>query len=313
MRNRVVLYYILKRLLQAIPTLWIIITLSFILMHSVPGGPFDGEKVVNPVIKANLEKKYHLDKPVYIQYGYYLKDLLHGDFGPSFKYKDFTVNQLIYDGLPVSMILGAYAMLIALFFGVTLGSIAAMKQNTKFDYGAMVFALIGISIPSFVTAPLMILFFAVILDILPAGQWEGPLGFSNLIMPIMALSLPLIAYITRIMRGSMIEVLNSPYIRTARAKGLPEWQVMLKHALRPSLLPVISFVGPASAAVITGSIVIEQIFGLPGIGQHFIKGAVNRDYTLVMGVVIVSAVFIILFNILTDIFYAYLDPRIRYE
>lgn len=305
--------FIIKRFLQAIPTLWIIITLSFLLMHSVPGGPFDGEKVVNPVIKANLEKKYHLDQPVYIQYGYYLRDLLHGDFGPSFKYKDFTVNQLIYDGLPVSATIGLYAMTIAVLIGVSLGSLAALKQNSKLDYFAMMFALVGISIPSFVTAPLMILLFAVILDILPAGQWEGSFALPNLIMPIAALSLPMIAYITRIMRGSMIEILNSPFIRTARAKGLSEWQVVTSHALKPALLPVISFIGPATAAIITGSIVIEQIFGLPGIGQHFIKGAVNRDYTLVMGVVIVSATFIIIFNLITDILYAYLDPRIRYD
>jgi len=307
------LKYIIKRLLQAIPTLWIIITLSFLLMHSVPGGPFDGEKVVNPVIKANLEKKYHLDKPVYIQYGYYLKDLLHGDFGPSFKYKDFTVNQLIYDGLPVSMTLGFYAMSLAIIFGIIFGSIAALKQNSRLDYFIMIFAQIGISIPSFVTAPLMILLLAVILNIMPAGEWHGAFDFKYLIMPIIALSLPMIAYITRIMRGSMIEILNSAFIRTARAKGLSEFRVVVRHALKPALLPVVSFIGPATAAIITGSIVIEQIFGLPGIGQHFIKGAINRDYTLVMGVVIISAFFIILFNLLTDILYAYLDPRIRYE
>jgi len=305
--------FILKRFLQAIPTLWIIITLSFLLMHAVPGGPFDDERVLNQEIKANLEKKYHLDAPVYKQYLHYLNDLLHGDFGPSFKYKDFSVNQLIYDGLPVSMTIGFYAMVIAIGFGVLLGSIAALKQNSKFDYFAMIFALVGVSVPSFVIAPLMILLFAVILGVLPAGQWEGPFGFKNLIMPIITLSLPMIAYITRIMRGSMIEVLNSQFIRTARSKGLPEWKVLVYHALKPALLPVVSFVGPATAAIITGSIVIEQIFGLPGVGQHFIKGAVNRDYTLVMGVVIVSAVFIILFNLLTDIVYAFLDPRIRYD
>lgn len=305
--------FIIKRLLQAIPTLLIIITLAFALIRAVPGGPFDGERVLNPVIKLNLEKKYNLDKPLYQQYFSYLNDLLHGDFGPSFKYKDFTVNKLIYDGLPVSMTLGFYAIIFALFFGCLFGTIAALKHNTKFDYGAMMFALIGISIPSFVTAPLMILFFAIYLDILPAGQWHGALSFEYLIMPVLALSLPLIAYITRIMRGSMIEVLNSLYIRTARAKGLPEWKVVVFHAMKPAILPVISFVGPATASIITGSIVIEQIFGLPGVGQHFIKGAINRDYTLVMGIVVISATFIILFNLITDVLYAYLDPRVRYE
>ncbi len=307
------LRFIIKRLLHAIPTLLIIITLAFALIRAVPGGPFDGERVLNPVIKANLEKKYRLDLPLYQQYFLYLNDIVHGDFGPSFKYKDFTVNKLIYDGLPVSAALGFYAIVVALFFGVLFGTIAGLKQNTKFDYGAMVVALVGISIPSFVTAPLMILFFAILLDWLPSGQWHGPLAFEYLIMPILALSLPLIAYITRIMRGSMIEVLNSLYIRTARAKGLPEWKVVIFHAMKPALLPVISFVGPATASIITGSIVIEQIFGLPGIGQHFIKGAINRDYTLVMGIVILSATFIILFNLITDVIYAYLDPKVRYD
>lgn len=305
--------FIVKRLLQAIPTLLIIITLAFALIRAVPGGPFDGERVLNPVIKANLERKYRLDLPLYKQYFLYLNDIIHGDFGPSFKYQDFTVNKLIYDGLPVSAFLGLYAMMFALFFGVLFGTVAALKQNTKFDYSAMILALVGISIPSFVTAPLMILFFAITLDLLPSGQWHGPLALEYLIMPILALSLPLIAYITRIMRGSMIEVLNSLYIRTARAKGLPEWKVVIFHALKPALLPVISFVGPATASIITGSIVIEQIFGLPGIGQHFIKGAINRDYTLVMGIVILSATFIILFNLITDVVYAYLDPKVRYD
>lgn len=305
--------FILKRLLQAIPTLLIIITLAFLLIRSVPGGPFDGERILNPVIKAKLEQKYNLDKPLYQQYFIYLKNIATGDFGPSFKYKDFSVNKLIYDGLPVSMTLGFYAMFLALFFGTLFGTVAALKQNSKFDYSAMMLALIGISIPSFVTAPLMILFFAVILDVLPAGQWHGPFAWQYLIMPVLALSLPYIAYITRIMRGSMIEVLNSLYIRTARAKGLPEWKVVLFHALKPAILPVVSFVGPATAAIITGSIVIEQIFGLPGVGQHFIKGAINRDYTLVMGIVILSATFIILFNLLTDVLYALLDPKVRYD
>lgn len=306
------LKFIFKRFIQAIPTLLIIITLSFILMHAVPGGPFDGERVLNPAIKESLEKKYHLNEPLYKQYFIYLNNLLHGDFGPSFKYKDFTVNQLIYDGLPVSATLGLYAMVLALFFGILFGSVAALYQNSKLDYGAMLFALIGISIPSFVTAPLLILFLAVYLNWLPSGQWEGPLSIEHLFMPVLALSLPYIAYITRIMRSSMIEILNSPFIRTARAKGLPEWRIVLVHALKPALLPVVSFIGPATAAIITGSIVIEQLFGLPGIGQHFIKGAINRDYTLVLGIVILSATFIILFNLITDIIYAFLDPKIQY-
>ncbi|MBP9722851.1 MAG: oligopeptide ABC transporter permease OppB [Gammaproteobacteria bacterium] len=306
-------YFILKRFFQAIPTLWIIITLAFLLMHAMPGGPFDGERVASPTIRASLEKQYHLDQPLYKQYGIYLNNVLHGDFGPSFKYRDFTVNQLIYDGLPVSMTLGFYTMVFSIVIGVALGILAGWKQNSQFDYFAMIFALVGMSIPSFVTAPLMILLFAVLLGLLPAGHWEGPISIENLIMPVLALSLPMISYITRIMRGSVIEVLNSSFIRTARSKGLPEWKVLFFHALKPAILPVISFVGPATASILTGSIVIEQIFGLPGVGQHFIKGAINRDYTLVMGIVILSAFFIIMFNLITDIIYAYLDPRIRYD
>jgi oligopeptide transport system permease protein len=288
-------------------------TLSFLLMHAVPGGPFDGERVLNVEVRKSLEAQYHLDKSLLEQYGFYLRDLLRGDFGPSFKYKDFTVNQLIADGLPVSAMIGLYAMGVALCLGVLLGTLAAWKQNTRIDYCAMGFALLGISVPSFVTAPMMVLIFAVLLRLLPAGEWHGPTAWPYLILPITALSLPMMAYITRLMRGSMIEVLHSSFIRTARAKGLSEFKMITRHALRPALLPVISFVGPATASVMTGSVVIEQIFGLPGIGQHFIKGAINRDYTLVMAVVMISAFLIILFNLLADILYAWIDPRVRYD
>ncbi len=305
--------FIFKRCLETIPTVWVVMTLSFLLMHAVPGGPFDGERVLNVEVRKSLEAQYHLDKSLLEQYGFYLRDLLRGDFGPSFKYKDFTVNQLIADGLPVSAMIGLYAMGVALCLGVLLGTLAAWKQNTRIDYCAMGFALLGISVPSFVTAPMMVLIFAVLLRLLPAGEWHGPTAWPYLILPITALSLPMMAYITRLMRGSMIEVLHSSFIRTARAKGLSEFKMITRHALRPALLPVISFVGPATASVMTGSVVIEQIFGLPGIGQHFIKGAINRDYTLVMAVVMISAFLIILFNLLADILYAWIDPRVRYD
>jgi len=304
--------YIFLRILQAIPTIWIIITLSFLLMHAVPGGPFDGEKAVSPEIQKNLEKKYNLDKPLYKQYLIYVNNLLHGDLGPSFKYKDYSVNELLYDGFPVSLTLGLSAMLLALLIGVTFGIMAAKYQNKFIDYCMMLFALVGMSVPSFVIAPMLVLIIAIKFQILPAGEWQGPFAFKYLILPIFALSLPMIAYITRIMRSSMIEVLRSNFIRTARAKGLPEWKVLVFHALKPAMLPVVSFVGPALATIVTGSIVIEKIFGLPGIGQHFVQGAINRDYTLVMGVVILSATLIIICNLLVDIVYVFIDPKVRY-
>ena len=306
------LRYSLKRLLGAVPTLLILMTLAFFMMRAAPGGPFDTEKTLPPEIQANLDKKYHLDEPLIQQYGRYLWDLVQGDFGPSFQYKDYSVNELIATGFPVSLRLGATAVFIAFLVGSTLGIIAALRQNTPTDYSVMAGAMTGISIPNFVLAPLMILIFAVYLQWLPAGGWNQG-AFKNTILPIIGLALPQIAYISRLMRGSMIEVLRSNPIRTARAKGLPEHIVILRHALKPALLPVISFLGPTTAAVITGSVVIEQIFGIPGLGRYFVQGALNRDYTLVMGVVIFYGVLIILFNFIVDLLYAALDPKIRYK
>lgn len=305
------LKYSLKRLLTAIPTLLILMTMAFFMMRAAPGGPFDTEKTLPPEIQANLDKKYHLDEPLIQQYGRYLLDLLQGDFGPSFQYKDYTVNELIATGFPVSLRLGGIAVLLAFVIGSGIGIIAARLQNTATDYTLMAGAMTGISIPNFVLAPLLILLFAVYLQWLPAGGWNGG-ALQNTILPIIGLALPQIAYISRLMRGSMIEVLRSNAIRTARAKGLPEHTVILRHALRPALLPVISFLGPATAAILTGSVVIEQIFGIPGLGRYFVQGALNRDYTLVMGVVVFYGVLIILFNFIVDLLYAALDPRIRY-
>ena len=304
--------YTLKRLLGAIPTLLILLTLAFFMMRLAPGGPFDSEKSLPPEIQANLDRKYHLDEPLLQQYGRYLWDLLHGDFGPSFQYKDYSVNELIATGFPVSMRLGVTAILIALVIGVALGTLAALHQNRATDYTVMTLAMTGISIPNFVLAPILILLFAVHLGWLPAGGWNDG-QWRNMLLPVVGLALPQIAYIARLMRGSMIEVLRSNAIRTARAKGLPERVVILRHALRPALLPVISFLGPATAAVITGSVVIEQIFGIPGLGRHFVQGALNRDYTLVMGVVVFYGALIILFNFIVDLLYAALDPRVRYR
>ncbi|MFW2441016.1 MAG: oligopeptide ABC transporter permease OppB [Arenicellales bacterium] len=305
------LRYTLRRFLGAWPTLLILMTMAFFMMRAAPGGPFDTEKTLAPEIQANLDKKYHLDEPLIKQYGRYLYDLAHGDFGPSFQYKDYSVNELIATGFPVSLRLGGTAIILAFFIGSLLGTIAALRQNTAIDYSVMATAMTGISIPNFVLAPLMILLFAVNLQWLPAGGWNDG-AFKNTILPIIALTLPYVAYISRLMRSSMIEVLRSNPIRTARAKGLPEHTVILRHAMKPALLPVISFLGPATAGIITGSVVIEQIFGIPGLGRYFVQGALNRDYTLVMGVVVFYGVLIIVFNIIVDVVYALLDPKVRY-
>lgn len=305
------LQYSIRRLLGAIPTLFILIALSFFMIRAAPGGPFDTERALPAEIEANLEQAYHLDEPLYMQFGRYLGDLLHGDFGPSFQYRDFTVTELIMTGFPVSLRLGGTAILLALLIGVTVGSLAALRQNSATDYSVMAVSMTGISIPNFVMAPLLILIFAVYLGWLPAGGLGGG-ALKNMILPIIALALPQVAYISRLMRGSMIEVLRSNFVRTAKAQGLPMWKILVRHALKPALLPVVSFLGPATAAVITGSVVIEQIFGVPGLGRFFVQGALNRDYTLVMGVVVFYGTLIIVFNFLVDLAYAWLDPKVTY-
>ena len=304
--------YFISRLVGAIPTLFIIVTLAFFLIRLAPGGPFDSERPVPPEIAANLDQAYHLDDPLPLQYGRYLWNILHGDFGPSFKYHDYSVTELIGSGFPVSLRIGGLAILLALFIGVLLGALAALRQNSWLDYGVMSIAMTGIAIPNFVMAPLLTLVFGVFLHWLPVGGW-GDGDLRHTVLPVIALSLPQIAYIARLTRASMIETLNSLYIRTAKAKGLSGWLILRRHAARAALLPVISYLGPATAAIITGSVVIEQIFGIPGIGRHFVQGALNRDYTLVMGVVVFYGALIILLNLLVDLVYAWLDPRIRYE
>jgi len=282
------------------------------MIRVAPGGPFDAERALLPEIEANLRAAYHLDEPLYQQFFRYLGGLMQGDFGPSFQYRDYTVTELIMAGFPVSLRLGGFAMILALLVGVTGGSIAALRQNTRTDYTVMSVSMTGISIPNFVMAPMLILFFAVYLGWLPAGGL-GEGSPRNLILPVIALALPQIAYISRLTRGSMIEVLRSNFIRTAKAQGLPAWKILIRHALKPALLPVVSYLGPATAAIITGSVVIEQIFSLPGLGRFFVQGALNRDYTLVMGVVVFYGVLIILFNLLVDLAYAWLDPKVKYS
>ncbi|MBE2893665.1 oligopeptide ABC transporter permease OppB [Spirabiliibacterium falconis] len=302
---------IFRRLLQAIPTLFVLITLSFFMMRLAPGSPFSSEKAYPPEVMANIEAKYHLNEPILKQYGHYLIGLAHGDFGPSFKYKDFTVNQLLAESFPVSLKLGFFAFIIAFVVGVSAGTLAAVKQNKWLDYLIMTFAMTGIVIPSFVVAPLLVFLFAIILQWLPAGGWNGG-QLTNILLPMTALSLSYIASIARITRGSMIEVLHSNFIRTAKAKGLPARRIIFTHALRPALLPVISYMGPAFVGIITGSMVIESIFGLPGIGQLFVNGALNRDYSLVLSLTILVGTLTITFNAIVDILYAIIDPKIRY-
>lgn len=306
------LSYTVRRLLEAIPTLLVIVALAFFLMHSAPGGPFDSERVLPPEIEANLKAAYNLDKPVWQQFIIYLGNALQGDFGPSFTYKDFSVSELIGTGFPVSMKLGLSAITVAVIIGCSLGIFAAMRQNTKADYSIMGVAMVGITIPNFVMAPLLTLVFGIYLGWLPvAGLGDGSL--RNLILPVVALSLPQIAIISRLTRGGMVEVLRSNFVRTAHAKGLPEHLIITRHTLRAALLPVVSYLGPAIAGLVTGSVVIEQIFGLPGIGRYFVQGAINRDYTLVMGTVITYGSLIVMMNLLVDLVYGLMDPRVRYD
>ena len=300
-----------RRLIVALPTLFIIVTLSFFMMRAAPGGPFDQERQLPPDILRNVERAYHLDKPLLQQYLLYLGGVVRGDLGPSFRTKDFTVNELLAEGAPASLKLGSLALLLATVLGLTAGITAALNQNSLVDYGVMTLAMIGIVIPNFVMAPLLTLVFGVWLGWLPVAGWgDGSLYF--LALPILALGLPQVARIARLTRGSMIEVMNANYVRTARAKGLRERIVVARHALRGALLPVISYLGPAAAALMTGSVVIETIFSLPGIGRYFVQAALNRDYTVVMGVVIVFAVLIILLNLIVDLIYGLLDPKVKH-
>ena len=310
-QNHGILRHAAQRLLGVIPTMLLLITVVVFLVRVAPGGPFDSEKALPPEIQANLEAKYHLDEPLLQQYFRYLGQIIVLDFGPSFQYKDWTVNELIAEGFPVSLTVGGLAMLLAFVVGTLVGITAALKQNSPVDYGTMGFAMLGISIPNFVVAPLLILLFAVYAGLLPAGGWDW--SVKRMVLPVVTLALPVIAYIARLTRGSMIEVLHSNFIRTARAKGLPEREVIRRHALKPALLPVISFMGPATAGLITGSVVIERIYAIPGLGSYFVTGALNRDYTLVMGVVVFYGLLIILLNFVVDMLYAWLNPKIRYD
>ncbi len=302
--------YALKRLMGAIPTLLLVIVLAFLMVHAAPGGPFDDERVLPPETREALEAAYNLDEPLHRQLLSYLSGLARGDLGPSYRYRDHTVGELIANAFPVSLKLGAMAMLLAVVVGVTMGSVAALRRNTLLDRALMGFAMTGISIPVFVVAPVLVLLLAVKLQWLPAG-WSGNEGFGRFLLPVIALALPQIAYIARLTRASMIDVLASDFIRTARAQGLGASAIVRYHALKPAMLPVLSYMGPAIAAILTGSVVVEEIFGIPGLGQFFVRGALNRDYTLVLGIVVFYAALVVLLNLVVDLLYGVIDPRIR--
>ena len=304
------LRYTLRRLLGAIPTLFLVIVLAFLLVHAAPGGPFDDERALPAEIEANIAAAYHLDEPLPLQFLRYLGGVVRGDFGPSYSYRDYTVSELIGRSFPVSLQLGVLAMLLATVTGVSLGVVAALRRNTALDKIVMGVAMTGISIPVFVIAPLLVLLLAVQLQWLPAS-WTGSESSGRLLLPVISLALPQIAYIARLTRASLIEVLSSDFIRTARAQGLGTAAIVRYHALKPAMLPVLSYMGPAVAAVLTGSVVVEEIFGIPGLGQLFVRGSLNRDYTLVLGVVIFYAALIVLLNLIVDLLYGAIDPRIR--
>jgi oligopeptide transport system permease protein len=308
--------FLAKRLVIGIPTLWVIITVCFFLMRLTPGGPFDSAAPVPPEVLANLRARYHLDDPLWQQYLTYLWNLLRGDFGPSFRYQGFSVTELIAQGFPISLQNGLSAIILSITIGVPMGVMAALAQNSARDYIVSTVAMTGIVIPNFVMGHILILVFGVWLKDtpfnLPAGGW-GDGGLTYRILPVFALSLPFIAYIARISRGSMIEAMRTNYVRTARAKGLPFRTVVIRHAMKTAVTPVVTYLGPATAFILTGSMVVETIFQIPGIGRYFVQGALNRDYTLVMGVTILSAGLIIAMNLLVDVLYGVLDPKVGYD
>jgi oligopeptide transport system permease protein len=305
------LRFVVRRAASTIPTLFLVVTLSFFLIRLAPGGPFDLEQPLEAKVMENLARLYQLDQPLWRQYLSYLTGLVRGDLGPSFYYRDFSVADLLAKALPISVALGTTALLLALAVGIACGTIAALRQNEFVDTIVVSVATFGLTVPTFVTAPCLQILIGLWLQWLPVGGWNDG-AVRNAILPVVVLSLPQIAVIARLTRAAMIEALRAPHIRTLRAQGLG-LSTVLRHALRSATLPVVSYLGPATAALLTGSIVVETIFGLPGVGRYFVEGALNRDYTLVMGTVVLVAVFVIVFNLLADITYAVLDPRVRYE
>ena len=305
--------FILKRLGVAIPTILILIIISFILMYSAPGGPFTSEKPLPEQVLKNINEKYGLDQPMYKQmFNYVWGIVTNFDFGPSFRYKDRSVNDIIAQGFPVTLKYGSWSFLFAVIIGISLGVVAAIRQNTYLDYFSVGFSISAQVLPNFVMAPILVLIFTLYLGWLPGGGWEGG-KIQFVIMPVIALSTSYLASIARLTRSSMLEVLNSNFIRTAKAKGLPQYKIILSHALKPTLLPVISYLGPAFVGMITGSVVVDMYFSTGGIGLHFVNGALNRDYSTIMGITILVGCLTVTFNLLVDILYAWIDPKIRFE
>jgi len=308
------LRFMIRRGLSLIPTLFLIISLAFVIVRVAPGGPFASEKKLPPEILLNIQRKYHLDESVPRQYLRYLGDLAQGDLGPSFRYKDFTVNELILGALPPSMTIGALALALALLAGVGGGVLAALRQNSWLDYAAMSLAVIGISVPLFVVGPVLKLLLALRHPWLPTSGWiDERRGWLALVLPVVTLALPYMAGIARLTRASVLEALRADYVRAARAKGLSEPAVVFRHVLKGALLPVVSYLGPAFAGIITGTVVVETIFAIPGLGRLSIQAAINRDYTLIMGDVIVFSIILVLMNFIVDLGYGLLDPRVSYQ
>ena len=306
--------YIIRRLIGLIPTLFIVVTISFFLIRIAPGGPFDAERRPPEQVIENIKAKFNLDEPIYMQYLRYMGDIARGDLGPSFRYQDHDVNYYIANSLPNSLLLGFLALGLALILGVNAGIVSALNQNKWIDYVAMAIAIIGITVPLFVIGPVLMYFFALQWGILPTSGWiTGRYGWVTILMPAVTLAMRPFATIARLSRASMLEMLRSDFIRTAQAKGLKDSVIITKHVLKGSLLPVVSYVGPAFAAIVTGSVVVEQIFRVPGLGRFFVQSALNRDYTLIMGTVIVYSVILIVMNFIVDIIYSFLDPRITYK
>lgn len=302
--------FIGRRLLVAIPTLFLVVTLAFFMMRAAPGSPFDMDRKLSPEIERNIQAKYGMNRPLAEQYVSYLAGVVRGDLGPSLKYKDKSVLEILRENYAVSLRLGLSAIVLASLIGVSLGVLAAMRQNQAVDFGVMTLAVLGVCIPTFVTAPLLVLAFASKLGWLPSAGWDNG-ALINMVLPVTVLALPQIAIISRLTRAGMVEVLHSNYVRTARAKGLPEGRIVTHHALRAALLPLVSYLGPACAGLITGSLVVEKIFNLPGLGKFFVISALQRDYTVVMGMVIFYAALILALNLVADLLYAALDPRVR--
>jgi oligopeptide transport system permease protein len=306
------LRYALRRIGGLIPTLLVIVTVSFCIVRLAPGGPFDQEQTLTPAVRANLDHLYGLDQPLATQYAHYLGGLLHGDFGPSLSQRDFTVTELIAQGLPVSVTVGLLAILLALVIGIPAGMVAAIWRKQGADHGLTLFAALAVALPSFVTGPLFALVFGLALHWLPVAGWERGAP-RYLVLPVLTLALPVAAYLARLTRASLLEVLGSPWIRSARARGLGGTRVLWRHALRPALLPAVSYLGPALAYVVTGSLVVETVFGLPGTGRYLVQGAIDRDYPLVMGMIVVYGTLLLVFNLIADLLYGWLDPRVRHE